>query len=84
MWQALAARRRTLVEGHPGTLTRPGGLAGLLKGRGRLEEAEPLSRQALEAGRRTLGEKHPDPLTRLHNVAAWCRPKTALSKQSRR
>ena len=45
------------------------GLALVLNGRGKLNEAEPLIRQVLEARRRALGAEHPDTLQAMSGLA---------------
>ena len=46
-------------------------LALVLRERGKLDEAEPLSRQVLEAQRRVLGPEHPDTLMAMNNLAIF-------------
>jgi hypothetical protein len=47
-----------------------GNLAEVLRGLGRLEEAEAESREVLEARVRALGAEHPDTLVSRHNLDA--------------
>jgi tetratricopeptide (TPR) repeat protein len=44
-------------------------LANLLKGQGKLSDAEPLYREALAGRRRTLGDEHPSTLSSINNLA---------------
>jgi hypothetical protein len=62
-----------LGEEHPDTLTSRNNLALVLRGLGRLEEAEAEHRAELEICRRVLGEEHPDTLTSRHNLATVLR-----------
>ncbi len=65
----LAHAERTLGLDHPGALAMANNLAYLLEIRGRLLEAEPLTRLALEGSKRVLGPEHPDTLTSVNNLA---------------
>ena len=60
--EALEARRATLGDRHPHTLTSMNNLGSLLRDQGKLDEAGVLYREALEASRATLGDRHPDTL----------------------
>ena len=55
----MSARRRTLGDEHPDTLSSIYKLACLLQAQGKQAEALVLSRQALAGRRRVLGEGHP-------------------------
>ena len=57
--EALAARRETLGDRHPDTLTSINNLGSLLHAKGDLDDAEGLYREALAAFRETLGDCHP-------------------------
>ena len=65
--EALQARRETLGDRHPSTLTSIGNMGALLYGMGQLTEARPLFEEALQARKETLGESHPSTL----NAKAW-------------
>jgi Tetratricopeptide repeat len=67
--QVLAARRRTLGEEHPDTLTSMNSLALVLYGLGKLADARDLLAQTLAIRRRVLGEEHPDTLTSIDSLA---------------
>ena len=60
--EALQARRETLGDRHPDTLSSIFNMGWLLKEMGQLEEARPLLREALQARRETLGDRHQDTL----------------------
>jgi len=51
-------QRETLGSRHPNTLTSISNLGLLLKDKGDLSTAEPLSREALKVRRETLGDRH--------------------------
>ncbi|MGC5312003.1 tetratricopeptide repeat protein, partial [Micromonospora zamorensis] len=59
----LAAETRLLGENHPSTLTTRYALAGMLRERGELDQAELDYRTVLAAETRLLGENHPSTLT---------------------
>ncbi|MET8335107.1 tetratricopeptide repeat protein [Streptosporangium canum] len=71
--QAVQARRDSDGEEHPSTLSSRGNLAGVLRGLGRLEEAEVEHWAVLGICRRVLGEEHPSTLTSRNNLAATLR-----------
>ncbi len=66
----MAARRRTLGDEHPSTLTSIFNLALLLWAQGNTLEALDLFRQELDAARRVRGEAHPRTQTSLRNYTA--------------
>jgi tetratricopeptide (TPR) repeat protein len=66
--EALEARRVTLGDRHPSTLTWMNNLGLLLQAQGKLNEAGVLFRDALEASRATLGGRHPDTLISMNNL----------------
>ncbi|MGH4008942.1 MAG: tetratricopeptide repeat protein, partial [Pseudonocardiaceae bacterium] len=68
--QAYHARRAEHGEEHPDTLTNRNNLASVLRGLGRLEEAETEHRAVLQIRRRVLGEEHPDTLSNRNNLAS--------------
>jgi tetratricopeptide (TPR) repeat protein len=63
------ARKRTLGEGHPGTLWSMHNLANKFSEVGRRQEALQLTEAVVGAHKRTLGEEHPDTLGSMHNLA---------------
>jgi tetratricopeptide (TPR) repeat protein len=65
---------------HPETLTSIDGLAGLLRERGKLDEAEPLYRRALAARRKSLGKGHPTTLTSINKLAQVLREQGRLNE----
>ena len=65
---ALEARRATLGDRHPETLTSINNLGLLLQYQGKLDEAGVLLREALEARRATLGDRHPGTLTSIGSL----------------
>ena len=65
--EALKARRETLGDRHPDTLSSIFNMGWLLKEMGQLEEARPLFEEALHALRETLGDSHPKTL----NAKTW-------------
>ena len=67
--QALEARRRTLVEEHPDTLTGMGNLALFYLGRNEYARAETLLKKAVEVSRRVQGEEHYVTLIYKNNLA---------------
>ena len=67
--EALAARRATLGDRHPATLTSMNDLAILRQAQGKLEEAESLFLEALVGRRETLGDRRPDTLLSITNLA---------------
>ncbi|HJM56565.1 MAG TPA: tetratricopeptide repeat protein, partial [Planctomycetota bacterium] len=68
--KALEAKRRTLGDGHPDTLTVIKDLGLLLQKRSKLDEAEPLLREALVGFRRTLGDDNADTQTLVDKLGA--------------
>ena len=68
--EALAARRSTLGDTHPDTLTSINNLGSLMHDLGNLEGATPLFREALAARRATLGDAHPDTLAAISNLGS--------------
>jgi tetratricopeptide (TPR) repeat protein len=60
--KTLEARRAVLGSDHVDTIWSMSDLAGVLVGRGRAAEAEPLAREALDCRRRVQGPRHPDTL----------------------
>ncbi|KAG8777650.1 hypothetical protein FRC12_000275 [Ceratobasidium sp. 428] len=68
--RVLDARKQTLGEAHPDTLTSTSNLANTYWNQGRWDEAEALQARALDASKQTLGELHPDTLTIMGNLAA--------------
>jgi conjugative relaxase-like TrwC/TraI family protein len=66
---ALSAHYNAVLADHPSTLTSQDHLAIVLRGLGRLEEAETEHRAVLEARRRVLGADHPDTLASRNNLA---------------
>jgi tetratricopeptide (TPR) repeat protein len=66
--EALEAKRATLGDRHPSTLSSRGNLGGLLADQGKLDEAGVLLREALEASRATLGDRHPSTLVSMNNL----------------
>ena len=76
--EALAARRETLGNRHPRTITSLNNLGTLLKAQGSLDEAMPLMREALEASRATLGDSHPDTLASIYNLGLLLEQSGAL------
>jgi Tetratricopeptide repeat len=62
------ARKRTLGEEHPDTLSSIHALAFLYSETGRWPEALRLMEQVVEARKRTLGEEHPDTLASVNPV----------------
>jgi hypothetical protein len=67
--QVLAARRQTLGDDHPITLTSMDNLAETRRARGEFQAAHDLNEQTLAAGRRIFGEDHPYPLISMNNLA---------------
>lgn len=69
----LAARRITLGENHPNTVTSVNNLAAALSLRGEFPRARALLEQAIEVRRKALGDRHADLLTPLNNlgVVLW-------------
>ena len=65
MREALATSRRTKGSDHPDTLVAVNNYSGLLKARGRLEEAEALLREAV-ATRCRVQPGHPHTMTSIH------------------
>ena len=66
--ETLEARRETLGNLHPSTLTSICRLSELLRVKGDLAAAEPLCREALEGRRETRGERHPHTLVSIGNL----------------
>ena len=60
--EALQARRATLGERHPSTLSSIHRMGLLLKEMGKLDEARPLLEEAAHLGKAAMGERHPDTL----------------------
>jgi tetratricopeptide (TPR) repeat protein len=67
--KVMAARKRTLGEEHPGTLSSMQSLAIRYSEVGRRQEALELVEKVMAARKRTLGEEHPDTLRSMHNLA---------------
>ncbi|KAG8776045.1 hypothetical protein FRC12_001120 [Ceratobasidium sp. 428] len=67
--QVLDARKQTLGELHPRTLTSMANLALTYQKQGRWDEAESLQAQALDARKQTLGEQHHDTLADMKDLA---------------
>ncbi|KAG8722601.1 hypothetical protein FRC09_006000 [Ceratobasidium sp. 395] len=67
--QVLDARKQTLGELHPRTLTGMANLALTYQKQGRWDEAESLQAQALDARKQTLGEQHHDTLVDMRDLA---------------
>ena len=67
-WQAKRTKPGLGAE-HPSTLASRSNLAAVLRGLGRLEEAEAESRAVLEISTRVLGGEHPSTLTSRNNLA---------------
>ena len=68
----MQAKRYTLGDRHPVTLTSIGNMGTLLMDMGQLEEARPLFEEALQAKRETLGDRHPSTLISIRNMR-WAR-----------
>ena len=66
--EALQARRVTLGDRHPDTLTSISNMGGLLFMQGKLEEAIVYLEEALQARKETLGDRHPDTLTSINDM----------------
>jgi hypothetical protein len=66
--KVVAARKRTLGEEHPDTLTSMHSLAISYSKVGRREEALQLLEKVVAASKRTLGEEHPDTLLSQRNL----------------
>ena len=60
--EALQARRATLGDRHPSTLSSIHRMGLLLKEMGKLDEARPLLEEAAHLGKAAMGERHPDTL----------------------
>ena len=67
--KVLEARRRTLGDEHPDTLSSMNNLAETYRALGRMKEAAALHEKVLEASRRTLGDEHPHTLSSMNNLA---------------
>ncbi|KAG8717983.1 hypothetical protein FRC09_013341 [Ceratobasidium sp. 395] len=68
--RVLDARKQTLGELHPDTLTTMNNLANTYMDQGRWDEAEALEVRVLDAMKQTLGELHPDTLMCMANLAS--------------
>ena len=77
---AVETRRRRLGDADPETLTAVHSLATLLRGQGRLAEAEPLAREALAGQRANLGDDHPETLTCLNELAVLLQARGQLAE----
>jgi len=66
--EALRARRETLGDRHPDTLTSINNMGLLLMRMDELQEARPLFEEALQARRVTLGDRHQHTLTSINNM----------------
>ena len=69
MEKAVAAKKRTLREEHPHTLSSMCNLAIRYGEVGRRQEALELTEKVVAARKRTLGEEHPDTLCSMHALA---------------
>ena len=69
--EALQARRETLGDRHPSTLTSISNMGTLLHDMGKLEQARPLFEEALQGRRETLGDRHPDTLMSIGQPLNW-------------
>ncbi|GAA2813558.1 hypothetical protein GCM10010470_56270 [Saccharopolyspora taberi] len=77
---ALSRRRATADDRDAGTLSTRLNLAGVLRVRGALAEAEAEYRVVLAAHREVLGERHPDILMTRHNLALVLLERGALAE----
>jgi tetratricopeptide (TPR) repeat protein len=80
MREALALRRRTQGDVHPGTFESIHRLADLLKDQGKLDDAEPLYREALAGYRRTLGDERRETLRAINDLAILLRSQGKLGE----
>ena len=64
----MQAKRYTLGDRHPVTLTSISNMGTLLMDMGQLEEARPLFEEALQARRETLGDRHASTLISIRNM----------------
>jgi len=78
--EALEARRETLGNRHPDTLSSINNLGSLLQAKGRLDEAEALFHEALKARRETLGDRHPDTLGSINNLGVLLKAQGRLDE----
>jgi non-specific serine/threonine protein kinase/serine/threonine-protein kinase len=77
---AVDARRATLGDDAPETLSSIKNLMRLYVDQGKLEEAEPLAREALAGRRARLGEQHPDTLDSLDDLATVLKAQGKLAE----
>ncbi|KAG8793097.1 hypothetical protein FRC12_003902 [Ceratobasidium sp. 428] len=68
--RVLDARKQSLGELHPDTLTSMANLATTYWNQGRWDEAEALDVRVLDARKQTLGERHPNTLASMNNLAS--------------
>ena len=78
--EALQARRETLGDRHPDTLTSIGNMGSLLEAQGQLDEARPLYEEALQGRREVLGDRDQDTLVSITNLADLLRMMGRLSE----
>jgi len=67
----LEARRRTLGEEHPDTLTSMGNLACIYHDLRQSTEAILLLQQSADTSQKILGEEHPDTVARNFMLSKW-------------
>ena len=77
------SRETSLGDRHTITLTSASNLAMLLRGQGKLAEAEPLMQETLRVHRETLGDRHASTLNSASNLAGLLRDQGKLAEAER-
>ena len=73
LYEQLEARRETLGEDHPDTVTTLNELGSLLKVQGHYEQAKPFYERSLKVLKKAFGDDHPRVATAHHNLAQLLR-----------